>query len=81
MKMGRESLPDQEKIRMLERATELVERAKDIVDEVVSGTTKESYYKAYGRFGFNRLLGEGNPYDEGLSELADFLSRKGKYKK
>ena len=56
-------------IRSIERTMELVQEAQDLVDEAVKGTRCERYYLAYGRYGFNCLLGSGNPYDEGLNDL------------
>lgn len=50
-------------------ALELIEEAKDLVDEAVSGTNDENHYLAYGRYGFDQLLGDGNPYDSSLHSL------------
>jgi len=62
---------NQDRIILLEKSIELVLEAKELVDKAVEETSQENYYKAYGRYGFNRLLGEGNPYDEGLLDLIE----------
>lgn len=59
----------QERIQMLEEALELIERAQQLVDDAVNGTGNEANYEAYGKYGFNQLLGNGNPYDDGIPSL------------
>tara|TARA_R100000664_G_C2707208_1_gene105345 strand:+ start:244 stop:495 length:252 start_codon:yes stop_codon:yes gene_type:complete len=65
----------------LEKAIEMVEQARDIVDAVMSdlpGLNLErgiaSNYEAYGKYGFNELLGDGNPYDNSLHTLIDKIN-------
>ena len=53
----------------VEVAIDLVVEAQGIIDGVVEGTSLEGNYRAYGRYGFDRLLGNGNPYDESLESL------------
>ena len=65
-----------EGIHAIEKAQELVQEAKDMVDNVLKPYENHrfvQYYKAYGKFGFNRLLEEGNPLDEGLNGLIKHL--------
>jgi len=50
-------------------AIRLVSMAQDLVDNAVQGTSKEAHYEAYGRYGFDTLLGNGNRYDAGLRDL------------
>ena len=55
----------------IERAIEMIDQARHIVDMTMIGRTMESNYKAYGRYGFDQLLGNGNPYDYSLQTLID----------
>lgn len=59
----------EEQMRAIQQAIELIEEAQTLVDEALEGTARESHYLAYGRYGFDRLLGNGNPYDDGLPDL------------
>jgi hypothetical protein len=60
-----------QKIEMLFEALELVQQAQQLVDDALSGSKHESHYKAYGRYGFDQLLGNGNPYDYDLEKLLE----------
>jgi len=61
----------QEFIDEIERAIEMVDQARYIVDMAMIGRTMESNYEAYGKYGFDQLLGTGNPYDYSLQTLID----------
>ena len=61
----------QEFINEIERAISLVEEASYAVDMVVQGMCIQANYEAYGRYGFDQLLGNGNPYDSSLQSLID----------
>ena len=50
-----------------------VEILKSEIDGLLHGTDLYSHYKAYGRYGFDQLLGNGNPYDEGLESIREKL--------
>lgn len=50
-------------------AITLIEEAQDLVQQAIRGTNYESHFEAYGRYGFNQLLGNGNPYDSSLYEI------------
>ena len=50
-----------------------VEELKCELDNLLHGTDLYPHYKAYGRYGFDQLLGNGNPYDEGLFSLKNNL--------
>lgn len=54
----------------IQEAIKLVERAQGLVDEVMR-ERGASHYEAYGRYGFNQLLGNGNPYDDGLPTILE----------
>ena len=59
----------QEFINEIERAISLVEEASYAVDMAVQGMRIQANYEAYGRYGFDQLLGNGNPYDSSLQSL------------
>lgn len=65
----------------MEKAIELVIEAQDIVDSIVEKELKNfrvgDEYHAYGKFGFNQLLGNGNPYDTGLDALVEKIQKEG----
>ena len=63
----------QEYIDEINKAIEMVKEAQYIVDMAVLFLDSEQIhnYQAYGRYGFNRLLGNGNPYDSSLFSLID----------
>ena len=61
----------QEFIDEIERAISLVEEASYAVDMAVEGMRIQPNYEAYGRYGFDQLLGNGNPYDSSLQSLID----------
>lgn len=60
-----------EKMELIDQAIALVEEAQGLVDEAVQGTSIKGNYEAYGKYGFNQLLGNGNPYDNGLQTIID----------
>ena len=61
----------QEFIDEIERAIEMVDQARHIVDMAVDGMGIQANYEAYGKYGFDQLLGTGNPYDNSLQTLID----------
>ena len=69
----------QEFIDEIERAIEMVDQARHIVDTVVDSTDGhflKANYEAYGKYGFDQLLGNGNPYDNSLQYLIDKFDSK-----
>ena len=70
---------NEERIQMIREAMELVQEAQSLVDDAISGdcgeTRQEAHYKAYGRYGFNQLLGNGNPYDSSLDSLIEEIEK------
>ena len=62
-----------EKISQLEQAQELIIEAQTIIDEATDGMSAECHYKAYGRYGIDQLMGNGNPYDSSIQSLIDEL--------
>ena len=61
----------QEFIDEIERAIEMVDQARHIVDMAIDGMSIQANYEAYGKYGFDQLLSNGNPYDRGLQDLID----------
>ena len=61
----------QEYIDEINKAIEMVEEAKYIVDMAVQDMNIRHNYEAYGRYGLDQLLGNGNPYDSSLFSLID----------
>ena len=69
----------QEFIDEIERAIEMVDQARHIVDmaiDNVNGHFLKANYEAYGKYGFDQLLGNGNPYDNSLQYLIDKFDSK-----
>jgi len=61
---------NQEKIDALQQAVRLIEEACQLVDSTMDDQDySEGQYEAYGKYGFNQLLGNGNPYDGSLFTL------------
>ena len=69
--MNRQEFTDE-----IERAIEMVDQARSIVDQAVYGTYAEAHFDAYGGYGFDQLLGNGNPYDRSLRDLIDAYEEK-----
>ena len=59
---------DQER---LQAVIEKLEEMQGELDDIIDGTSMEDHFKAYGRYGLNQLLGNGNPYDNSLSTLIE----------
>lgn len=61
----------------LKGVIEEIENLSEVVKGLVEGTCAESDFEAHGGFGFDTLLGNGNPYDSSLFNLLnldDFAS-------
>ena len=50
-----------------------IEMIKCELDDLLNGTDLDKHYKAYGRYGLDQLLGDGNPYDDGLESIKNGL--------
>lgn len=59
----------EEKKQKVEKAMELIEQAKELVDEAIEGLEAENHYYAYGRYGIDTALGNGNPHDGSLPKI------------
>ncbi len=57
----------------LNEAIAMVEEAKAKVDQVARVIGDEGHYTAYGRYGFDTLLGNGNRYDTSLFDMMNNL--------
>jgi len=61
----------QEREQKIEEAMDLISQAQILVDKAIRGTNMQSHFEAYGRYGFDQLLGNGNPYDGSLLKLVE----------
>ena len=59
----------------IEKAIEMVEEAQHIVDIAINDMNIRHNYEAYGKYGFDQLLGSGNPYDSSLYSLIDKINK------
>ncbi len=57
------------------QAIRLVEEAQELVDGVMC-EGYENHYRAYGRYGFDTLLGNGNEYDSSLFSILKELEER-----
>jgi len=55
----------------LRDAIQMVEEAQCLVDQLLRGTRHWDHYRAYGKYGFDTLLGNGNPYDNSLLSILE----------
>ena len=69
-------MKNEERINAIEEAMEMIAEARELVSSAISGSEIEGEYEAYGQFGFQRLLGEGNPYDKSLNDVIEDLNGK-----
>lgn len=60
-----------DRIELIEEAQDLIAQAQALVDQACQGTDIEDNYRAYGRYGFDQLQGNGNSYDSSLSTLME----------
>lgn len=61
-----------EKLEKLEQAQDLIMEAKDLIEEALLPSQK-AHFEAYGKYGIDQLLGNGNPYDQGIQNLMEEL--------
>ena len=64
---------------------EIVDTLNDSIDQIsetysevagiLHGTDKAANFEAYGGYGFDQLLGNGNPYDSGLPQLVEHFEK------
>lgn len=59
-------MSNQEKI---QQAKDLILEALQLAEEVAKDTRNDGHFEDYGRYGFDQLLGNGNPYDANLDDL------------
>ena len=65
------NIRNREAIETLEEAMELVEEARSLARSAINDSTANiaPHYEGYGEYGFNQLLGEGNPYDGSIPKM------------
>lgn len=64
-------MKNSERQELIEQAQELIIEAAQLLDQAVKGTSNEANFNAYGKYGINQLLGNGNPYDNSLDTLLE----------
>jgi len=52
-------------------AIQLVQEARELVKDALAGSGDLANFEAYGSYGMDSLLGEGNPYDASLHSLLE----------
>lgn len=62
-------MTNEERIEIIEEAIELIQEAMILVDDAVDGKIIKDNYRAYGKYGFDQLLGQGNPYNGSLNSI------------
>jgi len=67
------TMTNQERKQQILQALELIIEAQSLVEEAVSGTRQEAHFNAYGQYGLQQLLGNGNRYDSSLENLIEEL--------
>jgi len=67
----------EERIAIIENAIFEIESIMTEVDSAIFGTSQRAHYEAYGKYGFDQLLGNGNPHDSGLQSLIKELKEEG----
>jgi len=60
----------------LHKAAQLVAQAQEEIDCALRGTDLVCGFEAYGRYGIDQLLGNGNPYDKSVYSLMDAIQAK-----
>jgi hypothetical protein len=57
----------------LQEAIEMIEEAKELIDQTLRGTEYYDHYKAYACYGLDQALGNGNRYDSSLYQIMENL--------
>jgi hypothetical protein len=62
-----------EAITEIQQALELIEEAQELVESALQSLPDHmgSHFEAYGKYGFDQLLNNGNRYDYGLQDIID----------
>ena len=53
----------------INKAEELILEALELCSQVAKENNCENHFNAYGKYGFDQLLGNGNPYDNSIFNL------------
>lgn len=59
----------QERIQMIDEAIHKIEIAQSMVYDAIADTGLTANFEAYGSYGIDTALGNGNPYDSSLQTL------------
>jgi hypothetical protein len=66
---------NESKIEILHQALDLIQEAQCLVDGVMEDSYNKSHYESYGKYGFDQLLGNGNPYDSSIYTVIEDLEK------
>ena len=55
----------------IQEAIQMIIEATEIIKNTVNGTRKQSHFEAYGAYGLDQALGNGNPNDSSLFDLLE----------
>ena len=58
----------------IQEAMQLIEEAQEMVEGVVAEVGLTANFEAYEKYGFDQLLGNGNPYDNSLVTIIDHIN-------
>jgi len=47
----------------------MIIQAQELIENAIQGTPDENHFSAYGKYGLDQLLGNGNPHDSSLYDL------------
>ena len=64
----------EERIANVREAIALSGQAVELLDEAVEGSGHYNHYDAYGKYGIEDLLGNGNRFNTSLFDLIDMLN-------
>ena len=56
-------------------AIQLIKEARELVRQALAGSGDLANFEAYGSYGLNQALGEGNPYDDSLHSLLNDIDQ------
>jgi hypothetical protein len=68
-------------IQELQEAMRMIEELQEKIDNALQYNEDECHYKAYGRYGIDQLIGNGNRYDGSIPKLIERAEKQIEYYK
>ena len=68
-------------IQELQKAMQMIEELQDKIDHALQFNEDLCHYEAYGRYGIDQLLGNGNRYDGSIPKLIERAEKQIEYYK